>query len=130
MHKPVFLNTGTKRKGETPARSVKLSSVTSSGRRINCRDLSEEACRNARTLTLTALVSTRLSEFAKADACYRLVMLPHTRTIRQNILSWTTKCAHERADGVGLCVEHHAPKFQGHEEVHVSNKILQTKTLQ
>lgn len=58
---------------QEPTEKVKrqLSNVISSGRRINCRDLSAEACRNARTCT--ALMSTRLSEFAKAVACYRFV---------------------------------------------------------
>jgi len=40
MHKTVSLNTGTKRKGEAPGGSVTLSSVISSARSINCRDLS------------------------------------------------------------------------------------------
>jgi hypothetical protein len=98
MHKTVSLSTGTKRKGETPAGSVKMASVIGSVRRINCRDLSAEACRNVRTLT--ALVSMRLSEFEKSDACYRFVSYHLQEQFGKNVLS-STKCAHETADGGG-----------------------------
>jgi len=40
-------------------------------------------------------------------------MLQPTRTIRQNVLSWTIKCAHETADGGVLCVEQPLPKISG-----------------